>query len=216
MLIVDIYHNYQIMPNLQLHQLRVAAVARKLAESVWGNVDVAAITTACLLHDMGNIIKFDLNNKTFADFLEPEGQEYWLGVQADFLAHYGNDEHLASLKIAREVGVLPYVMELIDAIGFDRLDQNYKTKNISKMICEYADNRVTPFGIVDLETRLQDLENRYAQKFSAEADAQKRRHAQEMARKSEAYIFSQVSLKPSDLTDSSLDDTITELKSFKV
>jgi 5'-deoxynucleotidase YfbR-like HD superfamily hydrolase len=57
------------MRNLQLHQLRVAAVGQIICESIPDFDETEEVVTTCLLHDMGNIIKFDLNY--FPEFLEP-------------------------------------------------------------------------------------------------------------------------------------------------
>lgn len=214
--ILQIYQRYTIMPGLQLHQLRVAAVALTVAMAVDDELSQDSIIAACLLHDMGNIIKFDLQAMAFPQFLEPEGQTYWLKVQQEYMSKYGSDEHLATMQIAREIGVSEYVLELIDAIGFGNLTPNYELKDLTKMICEYADNRVAPLGIVSLEVRLQDFENRYAHKFPSRAETLRREKAQDLARKSEQYIFSQLSIKPSAITDQALDGTITELKNFSV
>ena len=48
------------MPNLAMHQLRVAGVAMQICESLDTNIDTNSVVKACLLHDMGNIIKFNL------------------------------------------------------------------------------------------------------------------------------------------------------------
>ncbi|USN54769.1 MAG: HD domain-containing protein [Candidatus Peribacteria bacterium] len=59
--IQDIYTQYQIPPSLQEHMLRVAAVAEQICLHSSQEIDHATIVTAALLHDMGNIIKFNLD-----------------------------------------------------------------------------------------------------------------------------------------------------------
>jgi len=49
------------MPQLDEHQLTVAAVADFICAHFNGNINRNNIVKACLLHDMGNIIKFDLS-----------------------------------------------------------------------------------------------------------------------------------------------------------
>ena len=49
------------MPSLQLHMYRVTAVASRIVDNWKGqNLDKKEIIIACLLHDIGNIIKFKL------------------------------------------------------------------------------------------------------------------------------------------------------------
>ena len=67
----EIYDAYRIMPSLQLHQLRVGAAGKLIAEHFSDSLDERSVVLACLFHDMGNIIKSDL--VTFPDFVEPGG-----------------------------------------------------------------------------------------------------------------------------------------------
>ena len=89
MKIQKIYDDYKIMPQLQLHQLRVAGVASIIVDNFQEKLDKDAIVSAALLHDMGNIIKFNLN--FFPDALEPEGLDHWQSVKDEFILKYGPD-----------------------------------------------------------------------------------------------------------------------------
>ena len=80
MTIWEAYEAYRIMPNLRLHQLRVAAVARELAQAL--HADVELVTRAALLHDMGNIMKSDLTQFP-PEFYGDEGLAYWEEVKAE-------------------------------------------------------------------------------------------------------------------------------------
>ena len=63
MKIKDIYSKYNIPPNLQLHMFRVAAFADILCDNHKKvDFDKEIIIKSCLLHDLGNIIKFDFDN----------------------------------------------------------------------------------------------------------------------------------------------------------
>jgi len=55
----EIYTAYTVLPSLQLHMLRVAAVAKVICDNwIWEDFDKEATMTSCFLHDMGNILKF--------------------------------------------------------------------------------------------------------------------------------------------------------------
>src|SRR3989338_10487921 len=116
----EIYAAYKIMPALQLHQLRVAAVGKLICDnfnpSSGGTVNAHDVILACLFHDMGNILKFNLTY--FPEFLEPQGLEFWEAVKAEYKERYGKDQHEASKEIGREIGLSGPVVEIIDAIGF--------------------------------------------------------------------------------------------------
>jgi len=79
----EIYREYRLMPSLSLHQLRVAAVAKLICDSFKERIDTNNVVLACLYHDMGNIIKFDLNY--FPEFTKPEGLEYWQKIKEDYI-----------------------------------------------------------------------------------------------------------------------------------
>ena len=116
----EIYEQYKIMPSLQLHQLRVAAVGTLLSSSAKKPVDGHNVILACLFHDMGNIIKSDL--KYFPDFCEPEGVAYWEHVKQGYVEKYGSDHHAATVAIVREVGLPPRAVELIEGVGYSKLE----------------------------------------------------------------------------------------------
>ena len=98
--ITDIYKKYNLMQNLVEHQLRVTAVAEMICETLDVPVDKDLVVRVCLLHDMGNIIKSDLNY--FPEFVKPEGLEYWQKVKDEFIEKHGNEEHFATEKICKE------------------------------------------------------------------------------------------------------------------
>ena len=113
--ILEIYKEYKIMPILMIHQIRVAAVSMQICESLNDkDIDQESVVKACLLHDMGNIIKFDLNH--FPEENEPDGIEYWQKVKDEYIFKYGRNEHEATLLIGEEIGISSRILELIDCI----------------------------------------------------------------------------------------------------
>lgn len=147
MTINEIYDKYNIMPNLRLHMLRVAAVASLVCESLESSVNKNNIIKACLLHDMGNIIKFKLD--LYPETTVPEGLEYWENIKRDFINKYGNNEHEATKQIVKELGLVQ-IIELVDAVGFSNAKINLESGNLSKMIVCYADQSVAPNRILSL------------------------------------------------------------------
>lgn len=199
MTIATLYEQYRLMPNLQDHQYRVTGVAALLCDHLQVTLDRDAILQACLLHDMGNIIKFDL--LYFPEFLEPKGLEYWQGVQNECIQTYGDNAHHATLKIVEELGVSKRVRGLIDAISFNQEKQNYESDDFSRKVCAYADMRVAPHGVVSLQERLDDGQKRYASKhpqtpfFYAMATCLK---------KIETQLFEQMDISREDVNDSTI------------
>jgi len=211
MSIEDVYKKYKIMPNLQEHMLRVAAVASIICDNFDEPLPKEDIIAACLLHDMGNILKFKLEH--FPEFNKPEGMEYWRGIQEEYKNKYGESEHKASIEIAKDLKVSEKIISLITSISFLGAPDTAAGDNFGDKIVEYGDSRVTPFGIVSLEERIADLRKRYAHRGE---DTPERRAYEEAARQIEKQIFAKCKIKPEDITDESVAHIITELKKFVI
>ena len=209
--ISQIYTEYKIMPNLQEHMLRVAAVASLICDNFDESLPKDDIITACLLHDMGNIIKFKLD--AFPEFLEPEGLSYWQKVKNEYVNKYGNNEYLASTTIAKELEVSDHILELIKAISFLDAPKHALGGDFSKKIVEYCDDRVNPFGIVSLEERFLDLRRRYMHRGG---NTPERQAFEKAVRQMEKQIFAKCKIKPEDINDETARAVISRLKDFVI
>lgn len=217
--ILDIYQEYKIMPNLQEHQLRVAGVASMICENLNIEIDKNILITACLLHDMGNIIKFKLDY--FPEFINAADLEYWQKVKEEYINRYGHDEHRATLEIIEELD-LPYeVGDIIDAVGFSHAIENREGADFAHKIAAYADIRVSPYGVVSMEDRLHDARKRY----KGQNKSTDREHSDDMVPvdefnaallEIERQIFSICSLSPEDITEESVSEHIQRAKEMEV
>lgn len=205
----DIYSEYKIMPNLQEHQLRVAAVAKIIADNFNTDLDVESIVTACLFHDMGNIIKSDLAR--FPEFMKEKGIEYWQGVKDEFVLKYGPEEHAATQIIAKEIGLNAGATECLNHIGFSNLGINEIGDSFENKICNYSDMRVGPHGIISLEERYIDGQKRYATSKHVVA-SEKFQELAQSGRMIENQIFSQAKIRPEEINDETIKDFMEELR----
>jgi hypothetical protein len=211
----QLYQQYQIMPNLQQHQLRVAAVAQTICQNLTGvEVSEPEVIAACLLHDMGNIIKFDLN--LFPEFCQPAGVEYWQGVKQEFIDKYGPNEHQASVAIARQIGVSAQTLSYINAISFSRATANVTTTDYGQKICAYSDMRVGPYGINSLAERFADLSQRYQRKYAGSEHQDRRKVFEDGIRTIETQLQAKCQIELHQITDQSVNDTIENLKSWSL
>jgi hypothetical protein len=236
--ILEIYKKYQIMPQLQEHQLTVAAVADMICENITlilpdflmqknrdtfshrekgaESADHENIVSACLLHDMGNIVKFDLTKTSDLHpelFLKPEDQIFWESVKQEFIKKYGIGSHNVTMKIVQEIGVSPRVKELVDCVGFDQGTDNAATADFGKKICAYSDMRVMPAGVCGLEQRMADLRVRYK---NHPEGAHNREVFEAALRKIEKQIFEYCSIKPEDITEEAIAGRKEKLKSSEI
>ncbi|OGM11572.1 hypothetical protein A2Z22_02125 [Candidatus Woesebacteria bacterium RBG_16_34_12] len=202
------------MPQLQLHMLRIAGVASMICDSFEKELDKNSIVSACLLHDMGSIVKFKLG--LFPVLEGEKGIGYWEKVKKDYLKKYGVDDHLATLKICKELGVNTKIINIINNFGFSNTANIFKTKNYNFKICVYSDMRVSPTGVTSLMTRLKEARNRYLKK-------QKHVYSKEyfdqlipLWPKIEKQIFSKCLTKPQDITEEKVELLIERLRNFDI
>jgi hypothetical protein len=215
--ILEIYEQYKIMPNLALHQLRVASVVKMILENLENTIilDKNKIITAALLHDMGNIIKFKL--EVFPEFVKPLGLEYWQNIQNEYFAKYGYNEHKATSIIAKEIGVSEEIIKLLEEFGDhgEFCNQALESDEFEKKIVNYADVRVGPYGILSYHERMSDVKRRYANtKFLDTKESFETLF--DCGREIENQIFANCKIKPEDINDEAIAPILEELKGFMV
>lgn len=214
---LDYYAAYRIYRGLALHQLRVAAVGRSVAQRARRSADVELVTLVGLFHDMGNIIKADLPR--YPEFAEPEGVAYWLPIQQEFRARYGADEHSATDAICREMGLCEQVLDIIDQMRFSRTEWIAREGSLEAKICKYADLRVSPWGVLPMQERLAEARARYGGRPMDKGDAytpESLAHAALVCESIEAELSSLCAFRPEDITDASIAPLIEELKGYQI
>lgn len=211
MSIETIYKKYKIMPSLQEHMLRVAAVASLICDNFNEPLPKEEIITVCLFHDMGNIIKSRF--EFMPQFLEPEGLEYWQKIKNDYIEKYGTNDHEANLKIIKEIGLSEKVILLADQIKFSLLcDHRNGNDFVRKIIC-YADGRVSPYGIVSYNDRMEEVRGRYKDRedlFPPKEGIGLIKCGKEI----EKQIFAKCRIKPEDINDKTVASIILDLHNF--
>ena len=231
MTVVDAYRKFRIHQGLQLHQLRVAAVAKYVCDRFSSGgvsasdgkelVDAETVITACLFHDMGNIIKSDLTR--FPELCEPEGVEHWQQVKKEFLETYGDNEHDATSAIAREIGLSQKAIYLIDSIGFGKMESIVASDSYELKVVEYGDSRVGPYEVLSIQERYAEARKRYrVRKDNAGgtkgviAHEDRFKRLAELGAELEQQLMAVSDFKPEDITDAAIAPAVGELKNYKV
>ncbi len=215
MTIWEAYETYRIMPNLRLHQLRVASLARTLAAAL--GADAETVTRAGLLHDMGNIMKTEFT--TFPpEFYGDKDVAYWQAVKDECAAKYGSDEHSATAAIVREIGVGEDIVRLIDSMGFSKAEHVLNEGSLELQVLEYADQRVAPYGVVSMTERLKEGHERYKSRVGSDYAEPDREFEKNHATLSELErrLFDGLQITPESLTEESLKDTIGSLRTYRI
>lgn len=197
------------MPTLQDHQLRVASVASMICDSLPG-VNKEAVVTACLYHDMGNIIKFDLSY--FPEFVQPEGLGYWEGVKQEYIKKYGTDEHVATKEIADAINMTFDAKDCLDGIGFSKVVERVQDPSFEHKICCYADQRVGPHGVLSIEERLQEGRKRYAGRTDKVIASERFETLASALQELERQIFENSLISPDEISDEGIEPIISKLK----
>ena len=200
------------MPNLQEHMLRVTGVAFLICDNLEKSIARESVITACLIHDIGNIVKFKL--EVFPEFLKPKGLRYWEKVQENFIRKHGKDDYQATYNILKEIGVDPRVFKIIKSMEFKRAPSNAKHKNFEMKICQYSDLRVTPFGITSLNKRLREVQNRFMRNKGI--DEKEYSLLATSMRIIEKQIFDHCKIKPSDIKDENVNPFMEKLENFEI
>lgn len=160
----EIYSQFSVPPNLAQHMHTVARVVCSVRDHWVGDkIDWNFIITAALLHDIGNIVKF--NFESHPEFLGAEAVnvEYWKEVQRKIIQKYGSDDHMASGNMLKEIGITGNLLDTIQDKSFSNAVAVSQGDDWYAKILLYADMRVMPHGIVTLEERLSDVRSRMPQ-----------------------------------------------------
>ncbi len=181
------------MPSLQMHMMRVAAVAELILSTQADNYPENHknnVIAALLLHDLGNIVKFKL-----------EKEPYWKKIQQETIVKYGSVDHEATENMIYELGVNERIAFLISEMGFENLQHVIDSNDMELKICLYADQRVAPYGVSSLHERFADLRKRYK---NTALENRYEPSQEEKSLRLEQQIFKSSSLHPLDINDQTI------------
>lgn len=191
MQIRDLYDQYNLMPQLREHQLRVGGIVRLISR------DKVAIKTA-LVHDMGNIAKFTGLN------------EYWSNEQRKIWNKYGREAHQVTYAILRDAGLNELEQRVREEGDFYKkiieLDGKYDNYSDAAVYTLYADCRVAMNGIVSVEARVRDLEKRYGSM----------RNDRLWVSKLEDYVAKRTGVEVAKISNQDVEPLFDELLSYNV
>lgn len=210
--ISEIYQEYKIMPGLQMHMFRVAAVASLICDNYIESLPKEEIVTVCLLHDMGNIIKS--NFEFLPEFLKPEGLDYWQKVKDGYIEKYGKDTHKATIKIIKELNLSRRITSLADQNRFSLMCEHKNTYDIGLKIIHYTDARVSPHGVVSYDDRMEEAKLRYKRRDGITEDERDKLVA--CGKNMEKEIFAKCKIKPEDITEEIIQPIVSSLQNFVI
>lgn len=164
MKLAKIYQDYYIPKSLQLHMLKVATVGKYVIDN-WEDTKInkPIIVAALLIHDLGNLVKFDLSEDALV--IDPTLlTDEWRQRQTEMRSKYGNHSHQATQQMLKELHIPEKIIALTDNMDASDVCKIARS-SFEQQICQYADMRVTPNGITSLSERLEDLRARYKNRY---------------------------------------------------
>lgn len=206
--ITDIYRRYGIPSELQMHMLRVAAIADQILSCWHGpNIDHESLKRVLLLHDMGNLVKMDP---------DPDESEQARAARERLISKFGKDDHRVSREIARELGLTGEELTLMDGKIFIRNDKTMASQDYARKIGAYADQRAAPGFVNSLLIRLREAQCRYRDKPGSSMNNPRTDMLIECAVKIENQVMEHCDLEPDDITDASVAPFIEHLRTFVI
>ena len=214
----EIYEKYQVPPWLQLHQVRVAAVGKMVCDALQEDINTDLVVRACLVHDIGAIVKFDFTyqtHETLQNLCQPEDIPHWIEVQVRMREKYGMKEYTATEAIIRELG-LERVRLIFEQMGISHMARVLETGDREAQVAQYGDMRVGPYGVVLIQERVADVTKRYAEHWKRKGEGEHSRGYPREADELEKAIFRNARIHPDDINDASAAPVIEKLWDYVV
>lgn len=213
----SLYRAFRVPPNLQLHLLRVSAVAALICKNWVGpKINASQTITACLLHDIGNIVKADYDR--FPDLFPEEMKNlgYWKMVQGHVRQRFGHDDLEATLRMAETVGVPDSILRLIREKQFVRNEKLATDGTWEAKIAAYSDQRVGPHGVLPLEERFAEAKRRYRGVQYASVNRPDYEKLVHFAFEIERQLSEFCGIGLGEITDDAIEALLPELRSLDV
>ena len=224
MTIQSIYRQFPVPPTLQEHMYRVAALSSLICNSWRGSqLDSQAIISTMLIHDLGNLAKFEISPDSKIKFDDQPAEEscaYWAKQQQLLFQQFGKTPDEATISMVKHLHLKneAKILELLMIHDLEplKLELSQSNPNWAGRICAYSDFRVGPFGYVSLTERFSDLVKRYAHRQPFWADTQQVNEYQAVYTQIEDSIQSQIQIDLQLLPTATLQKIAAQLVTFEL
>lgn len=138
--------------------LRVCSIVTFIEKHWVGTkVDWDLTKKLALVHDLGNLVRFDLEKHSELLGEEQANIEYWKEKKEEMKVRYGSDDHEATFKMLTEIGISNEAIEAIGGKSFFNSGVIKDSPSWPLKLLFYADLRTLPFGIGTLRERADEL-----------------------------------------------------------
>ncbi len=165
----QIFERYRLPQLLQTHLWRTASLMELLLNHWHGpELDKELLIETMLLHDLGNLVKFDLTDTTPIMLLSETELPMYRALQAKWHQKYGKVVDAVTVSFIKELRLAngPTMSQIILAHTDGTQATTVAQNDWSQKLCDYTDFRIAPHGLVTLQQRFDDLSKRYAARES--------------------------------------------------
>lgn len=194
--------------------IRVAAVAKVICDNSNTKLDTRNIVVGCLVHDMGNLIKSKMD--MMPELFGPEGVAYWSKVKEEMIEEYGNDVHVATIRMVTEMNLTKESLFYFSAIGGDDTGRVHSEGTLGEKIATYSDMRIGLHGVISLKERMDDIRHRYIERNMKGFNSDDIDLREERLIDMENDIFKNSSIQPEDITDETTRDIQKALWNWEI
>jgi hypothetical protein len=163
--ISSIYDRFEVPHNLRMHMYRAGAIAELVCDNWTGpQINKNDIIATSLIHDLGNIVRFDLETPVGRSLLDKDQLNNLDGLKKlrdRIRERYGTKDLDVTKKMAEELGVSDRLMFILEHGSQAFADQKLlESEDWDFKIHAYTDFRVGPFGIMTLKERFEEYRKR--------------------------------------------------------
>ena len=224
--ITQLYKKYNVPKNLELHMFWVSALGKNILDHWVGpKLHQKNTVSALLLHDIGNLVKFELNSSWWLNnmqkiVLEETNCTNYLDnlktAQRQMIKKYGNNSELANVAILKEIGVKEDIVELVEDHSWERLAVALNTENWEEKIVNYCDLRVIPSGLTTIEKRMSDLRQRYQHRDLSWADQESFQSRLSLVKQLEDQLEERTNIQLKTITHREIEPLVLPLSNYEI
>jgi hypothetical protein len=196
---------------MQMHMFRAAAAGEMVIDNWFGpKINGNDIIAALLLHDLGNIVKMDVEdeNGVSAKLLKEHNDkpmDFWREKKKEMIKKYSENDHDATNKMIEELDVPKEVKFIVTKGIFLDNDFTLASDNWELKIKAISDQRIGPWGVLSLKERFEDVKIRYLKRTSGSSiNHPKAQEYINCAFKLQEQVFANCKIKPEDINDSTI------------
>jgi hypothetical protein len=207
MTIAELYSQLPLPQLLQTHMLRVAKVGNWLVKNWSGpEFDTQLLRRTILVHDLGNLVKFDLTPSAKIKLLTDAEITHWRKVQAELIVKYGRDTDQVTISLLKTCNLDggDVVATEIAKHTSQGLEDAVRENDWVQKLFAYSDFRVGPYGVLSLQQRFADLAERYQNREVEWGDPEWVASRLQLYLTMEQQISKQLSVSLDELTDQAL------------